>query len=149
MKGFDKGKGGKGGTDGKGKSFSSQLKKNAAGLTVFTGSCFACGVKGHTGKYCYTQNPAAGINTTCSSCGLRGHKPEHCPKTAIAEVTLETDAWDAKPQYSPMPASVAPVEQATALGSSFDLCSIDQASLIPRICSGYNARIGSCSCGHN
>ena len=40
-KGFDKGKGG---NDGKGKNFSSQLKKNAAGLTVFMGTCFACGV---------------------------------------------------------------------------------------------------------
>ena len=48
LKGFYKGKGGKGGKDGKGKSVSSQLKKNAAGLTVFMGSCFACGVKGHT-----------------------------------------------------------------------------------------------------
>ena len=144
LKGFDKGKGGKGGKDGKGKSFNSQLKKNAAGLIVFMASCFACGVAGHTGKYCYTQNPAAGINTTCSSCGLWGHKPEYCPKTAIAELTLENDMTS----QGPMPAFVAPVEQATALGSSFDLCSIDQAPPRPRTCSGYNSRIGSCSCGH-
>ena len=87
LKGFDKGKGGTG-KDGKGKSFNSQLKKKTAGLIVFMGTCFACGAKGHTGKYCYSQNPAAGVNTTCSTCGLWGHKPEYCPKTAIAELSL-------------------------------------------------------------
>ena len=139
-----KGAGGKG-KDGKGKnSFSSQLKKNAAGNTVFMGTCFACGVRGHTGKYCCSQNPSAGVNTTCSTCGLWGHKPEYCPKTAIAELTLGNDMTS----QGPMPAFVAPVEQVTALGSTFDLCSIDQAPPIPRNCSGYNARIGSCSCGH-
>ena len=112
MKGFEKDKGGKGGKDGKGKNFSSQLKMNAAGLTVFMGTCFACGVKRHTGKYCFTQNPTAGVNANCPNCGLWGHKPEYCPKTAIAEVTLDTEMT----QYSPMPASVAPVEQVTALG---------------------------------
>ena len=104
--------------------------------------------QGRTGKYCYTQNPSAGVNTTCTTCGLWGHKPEYCPKTAIAELSVGNDV----PPQGPNPAFVAPVEhdanQVTSLGSSFDLCSIDQAPPRPRDCSGFNSRIGSCSCGH-
>ena len=46
QKGFEKGKGGKGSGEGKAKggkgNYSSQLKKSAAGLIVFTGACYAC-----------------------------------------------------------------------------------------------------------
>ena len=112
------------------------------------GTCFACGVRGHTGKYCYTQNPSAGVNTTCTTCGLWGHKPEYCPKTALADVSVENDV----PPQGQNPSFGAPVElqanQVTSLGNSIDLCSVDQAPQRPPACSGFNLRIGSCSCGH-
>jgi len=89
QKGFQekgKGKGGKG--KGKGGAFSSLLKRNAAGMTVFTGTCYECGVIGHTGKYCHQRDPSTGYNGTCTLCGLWGHESKVCPKT-VAEVTLE------------------------------------------------------------
>ena len=167
--GFGKGRGGKGKEKGNvGKGFTSQLKKNAAGHTVFMGNCYGCGCPGHTGKFCYLQNKAQGINTTCPTCGVWGHKPEYCPKTALAEVAVEVP-----PQgymyggYSSVgtalnQSDVAPPGQlgeVTSLGNSIDLCSVDQAislfhaqafkdRLKPKLCSGYRSYIGSCSCGH-
>ena len=128
QKGFDKGKGGKG-KDGKGKNnFSSQLKKNAAGNTVFMGTCFSCNCTGHTGKFCYLQNKAQGVNTTCATCGVWGHKPEYCPKTALAEVSIEQPrgpGWGQQNDAPPPPQG--PLDQVTSLGNPIDLCSVDQA----------------------
>ena len=65
---------GKGKGEGKGCAFTGLLKRNAAGMTVFTGTCYECGVIGHTGKFCPQRDPSTGRNGTCALCGLWGHE---------------------------------------------------------------------------
>ena len=115
------------------------------------GTCFSCNCTGHTGKFCYLQNKAQGVNTTCASCGVWGHKPEYCPKTALAEVAVEVPPQGymyGTPLNQSDVSPPGPLDQVTSLGNSIDLCSVDQAPQIPKRCSGYRSYIGVCSCGH-
>ena len=72
---------GEGGQSKGGESGSSSfLKEKAAGLIVFTGTCYERGAVGHTWKYCYARNPSVGCNSTCSSCGVWGTNPTYARK---------------------------------------------------------------------
>ena len=67
----------------------------------------------------------------------RGHKAEFCPKAAISEMTIEETPTEAFTRVTEL--------------TGFDLCGIDsirgKPPSTPTLCSGYNKRIGGCSCG--
>ena len=96
----EKGKG-KGQGNCKSSAFGSLLKRNAAGMTAFTGTCYECGVVGHTGKFCPQRDPNTGHNGTCTLCGMWGHEAKVCPKTGRSDdgrsanrVSVQSDGAD-------------------------------------------------------
>jgi len=131
-KGGDKGKGygkggyggsggafGKGGDKGKGKgkgkdsgSGSVNIKRNAAGVAIFVGDCYECGLRGHSGRNCPSRGGQYAHHGACGKCGVYGHKVEVCPKQLEA-VDVAEDA------------ATKVADCVEAGGGSFEICGIE------------------------
>ena len=72
-----KGKGkGKGEIEGEGKG-------GGKGPRVFSGTCYNCGIEGHSAKFC--PYLGLGFQGNCNLCGLYGHKAEIARDTQVKQ----------------------------------------------------------------